>query len=389
MDGMAMPGLYGSYSMSREGSGTSWQPDSTPMEGAQQMHGAWMTMEHGFIDGIYDDQGGPRGDTKTFSTSMLMLMARRDLGDGAFGARLMVSADPAMGKSGYPLLFQTGETANGVDPLIDRQHPHDLLMEAALTYSHDFTASSSGFLYAGLPGEPALGPNAFMHRLSAMDNPEAPLGHHWLDSTHISWGVITGGYVVGAVKLEASAFNGREPDQNRYNIEVRPLDSYAVRASYNPSAQWSLQGSFGRLASPEQLEPTVSVRRTTASLSYNAPIGRWWQTTLALGHNAPSLGDASDAWLLESAAAVTANATVFARYEHVAKDELFLPEQPLYGRTFTIQKLSLGCVYDFAHLAGIRLGLGALLSGYDFPAVLNSTYSSRPTSFMVFVRARL
>jgi hypothetical protein len=389
MAGMAMPGLYGSYSMTREGSGTSWQPDSTPVEGAQQMHGAWMTMEHGVVDGIYDDQGGPRGDTQTFSTSMLMLMARRELGDGAFGARLMVSADPVMGKSGYPLLFQTGETANGIDPLIDRQHPHDLLMEAALTYSHDFTASSSGFLYTGLPGEPALGPNAFMHRLSAMDNPEAPLAHHWLDSTHISWGVITGGYVVGAVKLEASAFNGREPDQNRYNIEVRALDSYAVRASCNPSAQWSLQGSFGRLASPEQLQPTVSVRRTTASVSYNAPIARWWQTTLAFGHNAPSVGAASDAWLLESAAAVTTNLSVFARYEHVAKDELFLPDQPLYGRTFTIQKLSLGYVYDFAHLAGIRLGLGALLSAYDFPAALNSTYSSRPTSFMVFVRARL
>ena len=160
-----------------------------------------------------------------------------------------------MGKSGYPLLFQTGETANGVDPLIDRQHPHDLLMEAALTYSHDFSPGSSAFVYAGLPGEPALGPNAFMHRLSAMENPEAPLSHHWLDSTHITWGVVTAGYVVGGVKLEASAFNGREPDENRYDIEVRALDSYAVRASYNPSERWSLQASFGRLASPEQLEP--------------------------------------------------------------------------------------------------------------------------------------
>ncbi len=108
------------------------------MQGAHQMHDEWLTMEHGFIDAIYDDQGGPRGATRSFSTSMLMFMARRELTDGAFGVRLMVSADPLMGKSGYPLLFQTGETANGVDPLIDRQHPHDLLMEAALTYSHDF-----------------------------------------------------------------------------------------------------------------------------------------------------------------------------------------------------------------------------------------------------------
>jgi hypothetical protein len=386
---MQMQGLYGSYSMTREGSGTSWQPDSTPMEGAHQMRGEWMTMEHGFIDGIYDDQGGPRGATQTFSTSMLMLMARRELTDGAFGVRLMVSGDPLMGKNGYPLLFQTGETANGVDPLIDRQHPHDLLMEAALTYSRDFSAGSSAFLYAALPGEPALGPNAFMHRLSAMENPEAPLSHHWLDSTHITWGVVTAGYVRGDVKLEASAFNGREPDEDRYNVEVRALDSYSVRASYNPTARWSVQGSFGRLASPEQLEPEVSVRRSSVSVSYNAPVAHWWQTTLAFGRNSPSAGEASDAWLLESSAAVTPALTLFARYEHVAKDELFLPGAPLYGRTFTIQKLSVGYVYDFAQLAGIRLGVGALVSTYEFPASLNATYASRPTSFMVFVRARL
>jgi hypothetical protein len=386
---MQMPGLYGSYSMTREGSGTSWQPDSTPMDGAQQMNGPWMTMEHGYVDVVYDDQGGPRGAHETFSTSMFMFMARRELEAGALGARVMVSGDPLMGKSGYPLLFQTGETANGTDPLIDRQHPHDLLMEAALTYSHTLGQESSAFVYAGLPGEPALGPNAFMHRFSGMDNPEAPLSHHWLDSTHISWGVVTAGYIRGNLKLEASAFNGREPDENRYDIEVRPLDSYAVRLSWNPTAAWSLQGSFGRLASPEQLEPEVSVRRTTFSASYNAPVARWWQTTLAFGRNDPSSGPATDAWLLESAAAVTSALTVFARYEHAAKDELFLPDEPLYGRTFTIQKLSVGGVYDVARVAGVRFGIGALLSGYAYPDTLDASYGSHPTSFMVFVRARL
>ncbi len=389
MAAMRMQALSGDFPMTREGSGTSWQPDSTPMQGAQQMRGHWMTMEHGYIDAIYDDQGEPRGTTMSFSASMLMFMARRELTDGAFGVRLMVSGDPLMGKSGYPLLFQTGETANGVAPLIDRQHPHDLLMEAAVTYSHDFRPGNSAFIYAGLPGEPALGPNAFMHRLSGMENPEAPLSHHWLDSTHISWGVLTAGYVLRGVKLEASAFNGREPDEYRYDIEVRALDSYALRLSYNPSARWSLQGSFGRLASPEQLDPWVNVRRGTASVSYNAPVARWWQTTLAFGHNRPSRGASSDAWLVESAAALTDSLSVFARYEHVGKDELFLPDQPLHGRTFTIQKLSVGYVYDFARRSSVKLGLGALVSAYDYPATLNPTYGAHPTSFMVFVRARL
>ena len=233
-----------------------------------------MQMVHGFVNLVYDEQGGPRGATKTFSSSMLMLMARRELTDGAFGARLMLSADPLMGKSGYPLLFQTGESADGHTPLIDRQHPHDLLMEAALTYSHELNREGAVFVYAGLPGEPALGPPTFMHRLSGMDNPEAPLGHHWLDSTHISWGVVSAGYTWKQLRLEASGFNGREPDENRYNIELRSLDSYAARLSYNPTANLSMQASFGRLASPEQLEPDVSVRRSTASVSYNAPAVR-------------------------------------------------------------------------------------------------------------------
>jgi len=386
---MAMSGFYGSYDLTREGSGTSWQPESTPMSGLMGTHGAWLGMADAFINVIYDDQGGPRGAQETFSTSMLMLMARRDLGEGAFGLRLMLSGDPLMGRSGYPLLFQTGETADGVTPLIDRQHPHDLLMEAALTYSRNFAHDLSAFVYAGLPGEPALGPEEFMMRLSARDNPEAPLTHHWLDSTHISWGVITAGATWRELKFDASAFNGREPDENRYNIEVRPLDSYSLRLTYNPSRDWSLQGSYGYLASPEQLEPAVSVRRSTFSASYNAPFAQWWQTTFAFGHNAPSSGPGSNAWLLESALRVAGAHTLFARLERVDKDELFREGEPLFGMSFTIEKLSLGYRYDFLQLRSVGLGVGALVSTYSYPQALNASYGYRPTSFMVFVRAHL
>ena len=150
-----------------------------------------------------------------------------------------------------------------------------------------------------------------------------------------------------------------------------------------------MQGSFGRLASPEQLEPGISVRRSTASATYNAPFARWWQTTLALGHNSPSKGAASTAWLLESAARISAPHTLFVRFERVGKDELFLPGQPLYGESFTIEKLSAGYIYDFVNSGALDLGLGGLISTYSFPAALNASYGSRPTSFMVFVRARL
>ena len=387
---MSMAGLYGSYAMTREASGTSWQPDSTPMPGVHAAEGEWMTMLHGFVDAIYDEQGGPRGASQTFSTSMLMLMARRELPEGAFGVRLMISAEPLMGASGYPLLLQTGETADGHVPLIDRQHPHNLLMEAAATYSRSLSPESSMFVYAGPAGEPALGPTTFMHRLSGMDNPEAPLTHHWMDSTHVTFGVVTAGYVWRQFKLDASAFNGREPDQHRSEVELRPLDSWSARLTWNPAADWSMQVSSGHLASPEQLEPNVAIQRTTASVSYNAPFpGQWWQTTLAWGHNSPSEGMASSGWLLESALKLTSAQTLFGRAERVAKDELFLPGAPLYGESFTVSKLSLGYICDFAHLSALSLGVGGLASTYSYPATLNSTYGYRPTSYMLFVRARL
>jgi hypothetical protein len=389
MDMADMSGMYGVYDMTREASGTSWQPDSTPMNGIHDMHGAWMTMLHGYADVVNDHQGGPRGNEQSFATGMLMFMGRRQLTDGMLGLRLMLSGDPPMGKSGYPLLFQTGETADGRTPLIDRQHPHNLLMEAAATYSHAVSKDSSAFVYLGLAGEPALGPVAFMHRLSGEDNPEAPLTHHWLDSTHVSYGVVTGGYTWHQFKLETSAFNGREPDQHRYDVELRPLQSYSARLSWNPDNAWSLQVSTGHLASPEQLQPQVNERRTTASASYNAPIGQWWQTTLAWGRNSPSTGQASAGWLLESAAQPVPRQTFFGRIEHVAKNELFLPGAQLHGESFTINKLSLGYLYDVARLQAVSLGLGGSISVYSFPAALDDTYSAHPTSFMLFVRARL
>jgi len=382
--------LYGRYPMTREASGTSWQPDTTPEEGIQDMSGSWMTMLHGFVDVLDDDQAGPRGARQSVSTSMLMLMGRRQLPDAALGYHLMVSADPLMGPRGYPELFQTGETADGVHPLVDRQHPHNLLMEAAGSYSVELARDSAAFVYGGIAGEPALGPPAFMHRASGMEDPLAPLSHHWLDSTHVTYGVVTGGYVWDRAKIEASAFNGREPDQSRYRVELGRLDSRAVRLSGNPLPELSLQISTGRLASPEQLAPDVSVRRTTASLTYAREIlGARAQTTLAWGRNAAQPGAASSAWLLESTAVVAQRHTIFGRAEVVGKDELFLPGRALYGQAFTVDALSLGYLYDFAGWGRLRLGAGAMVTGYRFASALDSTYGAAPVSYLLFVRARL
>jgi len=384
-----MTGALGEYSMMRDASGTSWQPDSSMMEGIHGIYGDWATMIHGYANLIYDNQGGPRGGTKTFSESMLMGMAQHTLASGTLTLRGMLSLDPLMGKSGYPLLLQTGETANGVTPLMDRQHPHDLFMELAGIYSAPIASGASAFLYLGYPGEPALGPPTFMHRLSGMDNPEAPTGHHWLDSTHISYGVVTAGLVYGGWKLETSVFNGREPDQQRWDFDPLRLDSASARLSWNPSENWAFQASYGFIKSPEQLEPEINQHRTTVSAIYNRKLDHGnWQTTLAWGQNNFQPGGTSNAYLLESAISWYRH-TLFARAENADKDELFPAGDPLHGRTFEVSKFSLGYVYDIPVGEHVSFGLGGLGSFYGLPSALGPAYGSSPTSYMLFTRVKL
>ncbi len=388
---MTMPGLLGDYSLTRESSGTSWQPEATPMSGQHFMWKGWMGMLHGYMNAVYADAAGPRGAAELFSQSMFMAMGERAAGPGTLGVHAMLSLDAMlMGKDGYPLLFQTGETADGRTPLIDRQHPHDLFMEMSASYSVPVAAQSSVFVYAGLPGEPALGPPAFMHRYSGAEIPEAPLLHHWLDSTHVAFGVATLGYIFRGLKLEVSAFRGREPDENRYNIETGPLDSWSARATYNWGPRWSMQGSFGHIRSPEQLEPTKDIDRTTFSIAYDRPLAHGnWQTTFAWGRNATPQYQATSGFLLESTARLNMRDTVFARAESAQKDELFPEGEPLAGQVFRINKLSVGYIRDFYYDFGARFGVGVEASKHFIPSALVGYYGNDPSSYLLFVRARL
>ncbi|MBS0332124.1 MAG: hypothetical protein JSS35_05110 [Proteobacteria bacterium] len=387
-----MEGALGSYAFSREASGTSWQPDASPHEAIHLRLGDWLLMFHGQVTGVWDSQDGRRGDDKAFAAGMVMAMAQRPLGDGELQLRAMLSPDPLMGPSGYPLLLATGETADGKAPLVDRQHPHDLFMELSASYAWRVSASSSAFLYAGLPGEPAFGPPAFMHRLSVMDSPEAPISHHWLDSTHISFGVLTGGLVLGDWKLEASAYNGREPDQHRYDIESGALDSTALRLSWNPTRNWSLQASWADEISPEQLEPGVDQHKVSASAIYTVDLGehRWWSTTAAWGRRS-SEGVDLDAWVLESAFKPAAAWTVFGRAERVDNDELLPAPVGLdHGPAFTVGKLSLGAVHDWPVGEHLLFGVGGLYALDFVPGALKAAYgSTEPHGAMAFVRFKL
>lgn len=384
-----MGGDLGRYPMTRDGSGTSWQPDSTPMEGFGWSAAGWTGMAAGYADLVYDSQGGPRGDDKAFSESMLMVMAQHPEGVGTLTFRSMFSLDPAMGPAGYPLLLQTGETANGVTPLVDRQHPHNLFMELAGVYSLPLAPKASTFLYVGYPGEPALGPVTFMHRFSGLDDPAAPIAHHWLDSTHITFGVVTAGVIDGPWKLEGSVFNGREPDQYRWGFDPLRLDSYSGRLSYNPTANLSFQVSYGSLRSPEQLTPNVDQRRLTASATYNRPLaGGNWQTTLAWGRDHDEPGDILGAVLLESAVEWGRH-TLFARAETVEKDDLFIAPSPLAGDVFRVGEISLGYVYDVPVARHLALGFGGEGTLNLTPAAIQPVYGGDPPGFMGFVRLKI
>jgi len=382
---MSMTGAFGSYPMAREASGTSWQPDASTHDGIHIHRGEWMFMTHALLNGVYDWQDGPRGGDKAFLAGMLMGMARRDFANGdTLQFRAMLSPDPFMGANGYPLLFQTGETANGVTPLVDRQHPHDLFMELSASYSHRLSDNDSVFIYGGLPGEPAFGPPAFMHRMSAMDSPEAPISHHWLDSDHITFGVITAGWVHGAWKIEASRFRGREPDEHRYDIETGDLDSSAIRVSWNPTQNWSLQASWADVHSPEELHPDEDETRWSASAIYTHPIGEhgWWSATGAFGRKERSDGVTLDAWLAEAALHPNDDWTFFTRAESVENDELA-------PSTHTVARLSLGAIRDWRVHEHAVFGVGALVESHFTPSALDADYDGDPIGAMGFVRLKI
>jgi hypothetical protein len=382
---MSMTGALGDYPMSRDASGTAWQPDATTHEMGHRMHGDWTLMGHVLLNGVYDQQDGARGDESTFLSGMVMGAARLDRGEGdVLTLRGMLSPDPAMGKRGYPLLLAAGETADGVTPLVDRQHPHDLFMELSATWGHQFAPNRSGFVYAGLPGEPAFGPPAFMHRPAAMMSPEAPITHHWLDSTHISFGVLTAGLVQGRWKLEASQFTGREPDEDRYDIERPRMDSASLRLSWNPGQNWALQASWADVESPEQLEPGVDARKLSASALYGRDLGggRSWAATLAWGRKDPSEGAATDAVALEGSWVPAPGWELFSRAEWVESHELGDDHHEIHE----VGKLTVGARREFPVTERIRLGVGALYAWNEVASALEPSYGGSPNGAMLFLQ---
>jgi hypothetical protein len=357
------------------------------------MLGGWHVMHDGVVFLNFNRQGGPRGDTELKSQNWWMSMFSRQAGPGHLTLSAMLSLDPlTVGDEGYALLFQAGETYQG-RPLIDRQHPHDFLMQLAAVWRLPLT-DRLNLTLAGAPvGEPALGPVAFMHRRSAAENPSAPLGHHSFDSTHIAMGVITAALDSGPWMVETSVFHGAEPDEDRWDLmDPGPLDSIAVRGWYHHGTAWTFQASHGFLKDPEAFEPG-DVRRTTLSASWEIERGTdFTAATLALGRNTKH-GSGYNAFLLEGTQRRGHN-SFYGRLESLhVETELLLTGEPHHGddhapRRDTVIALTLGGVREVWSWNGLDLGIGGDVTFYGVPDALAPTHGSRPVSFHVFGRLR-
>lgn len=379
-------------------SGTSQNPSGWPMPMLMTHFGNWNTMFMGlgFLSDI--QQSGPRGGDKLYSTNWLMASAEHRVGtSGAFETVLMLSLEPAtITERRYPLLFQTGETAYGV-PLVDAQHPHNFIMALGFHYADRIARDAILDLYFAPVGDPALGPVAFPHRASAMDFPEAPIGHHWQDSTHIADEVVTAGIQYKQVKLEASGFYGSEPGENRWTIQTGPINSWSTRLWYFPNKYWSAQVSFGRIAHPEPLEPGDQAR-VTASLEYTLPMkGASWASSLIWGriHSTATTRDLNS-YLAESVLPVSRRNFISGRFELVDKDDLFASQPGLQdsldvtsGSTFRVGAYTAGYRRDIDLIRHVETGIGANVSFYTLPAAIQPYYGSRPVGGNVFIRFQL
>ena len=377
-------------------SGTSAEPNSTADPMLMTMKRDWMLMFHANAFVVDTQQSSMRGSDKFYSANWLMPMAQRALGPGQLTVRAMFSLEPATVTSRrYPLLFQQGETAYGV-PIADGQHPHDFFMEIGALYDMQLGEHDLLSFYVAPVGDPAIGPTAYPHRASALENPVGTLGHHQQDSTHIADDVVTLGFTHSMIRVEASGFHGREPDEFRWNIDQGKIDSWSTRVTVQPGQNWSGQFSYARIASPEAIFPTENQARTTASVMYNRPFGNGHWASTAVWGRTRSLDDSAkeNSYLLESTINFRSVNSVWIRAENAARsNELLIGEHSL-PTGFKEEPLTHVQAYTFGYDRELRMmphlstAIGAQFTAYHAGKALQSVYGAYPVDVSVFVRLR-
>lgn len=398
MPGMSAKGMDAGMYLMRMASGTSMNPQAgeLPMEMIEARGWMQMLMGQGFLVDV--QQTGPRGHDKLYAVNWAMWAPEHRVGRGEVMLSTMLSLEPAtISNRSYPELFQTGETAYGV-PLVDAQHPHNFVMGLGAYYAHPLGERGIWQAYYAPVGDPALGPVAFPHRASARDIPQAALGHHWEDSTHIAYNVATLAMQSGWLRAEASGFYGTEPGENRWTIDWGPMNSWSGRVSVIPNKRWLAQVSAGRLTHPER-DQAGDVVRVTGSVAYARPLGtgRVWASSVIWGRNHETLtGRNLNAYLAESVLSLGSRNSITGRVEKVAKDELFANNIPLeqqlaatVGSTFTVKAYTGGYTRTLWTAGGVETAVGANMTAYGVPAAIQPYYGVHPVGASVYVRLRL
>lgn len=413
MTGMSMPGsrLLGRSTMA---SGTAWLPESTTMRGAMRRLGTWDVGLQANLFGVYNRQGvtdaTKRGDTQWGLVDWEMAIATHRTRTTQWQLRAMTSLEPfTLGGAGYPLLLQTGGTfRHGV--LHDRQHPHNAIMEVAGSYERTVRDRVAATLYVAAVGEPALGPVAAMHRPSAMRDPLSPLGHHWQDASHQSFGVVTAGLNTASWRLEGSLFNPREPDEHHLIVDYRgaKLDSYAGRVSWAPSPHVVASTWYGFLNAHNRLDPTTRMHRYGTSISTDSRgiAGGRWSSTLVWAMNLHHHGGAShelihggpgasphhhaSSLLAESTLELGLRTSLFARAERVRKngEELGFLGGDLTA-LYDVRSFVIGLTRDVITVRGATASLGGRASATFVPRSLLATYGTRrPSGIAAYVQVQ-
>lgn len=403
------------HAMQMDGSGTSWHPAESPMEGLHGEKRNWHYMLHGRTFLQYNNQdvfqAGYRGAQAFGAPTWVMGMATKALSSrGRLSVRAMFTGEPfTEGGDGYPLLFQTGETYKDI-PLVDWQHPHDLIAELSITYSHTLGKRSSFYVYGALPGEPAIGPPAFMHRPSARHIPNSPIGHHWQDATHVTFGVGTLGFIYGPIKLDASIFTGREPNEERLGFDKPRFDSYSARASVNLNDNWAFQASRAYITGPEVHAPDIDMWRTAVSLLYGAAQKHGYlSAALVWGLNDPA-GDPSAAGHVHvtgrdgahlHAHTVTQHSFLFEadlnlkhfsfynRTEYLQKDGAELGVERVQDDLFWVGATTFGSARRLLEKNVFDLLMGSQVTLYRVPDMLQPVYGQSPISAQIYLRFNL
>lgn len=374
------------------GSGTGVLPASSPMRMWWTPVGDWLWMFHGDLVGGYNVQGGPRGDLTWAAENWQMAMGTRPLGPGLLDLRLMTSLENwTLPPGGTPQLFQMGETYQG-GYLIDRQHPHDLIGELAARYTWNVSPDAALFAYGGLAGEPALGPVAFMHRPSSADNHWSPLGHHFQDSTHTAYGVLTSGVRLGEFQAEGSVFNGKEPDENRVGLDLAPLSSYSGRLSWFPGRNVVFQLSRGHLVEPEATHPGDQDRLSASMMAVNpTPLGRW-SSSLIWGQvtelpTALSSQLISQSYGFENQLDWADRNHAYMRFELL--DRAGLPPLPPGSHIqVRLNALTLGMSRDLGDVNDVAVAIGGDVTAYSLDSFTRPAYGNNPYAFRVYLRLR-